>query len=182
MIWLLLIALVSSGPCHEPASLAASSPSSSTAGFSSEEEKLWLDLLDCSLLHTPACRALLESVASETKSAPHGELASILLEEWDLDPSDPSLSRARRISVPLPPFDELQHLVPEKVKPAVLVVSGIVRTNGIIEDLQLLRGSEYDDLNQAILKAFSEGKYRPARDGERFVSQRVEFLYRLDPR
>lgn len=177
----LAAALMLLASCSGAVSASGWPPAGTGGPEHQEDQELWAQLLECSLVQTRECRTLLKGVAEESCSAPHQELASILLEKWHLDANDPVLGRARRVWVLLPTLEELQRLVPGEVKPATLVISGIVRPDGRIEDLQLLRRSQYEDVNQAILDAFAKGKYRPARDGRRFVSQRVEFLYRLHP-
>jgi hypothetical protein len=166
--------------CAKPAALeqAPSGDSAERAGI-----VLWKELLDCVEEHSRECRATLDVVAQKnSNSEPVRELVTILIEEWDLYPRDPRLERARRVVIPMPPPEEARSLLPAEFQALTIVVSGVITPEGTVEDVELLRPSQYDELNDRVVTAFSQGRYRPAWRRDRFVSQRAEFVYRLEPR
>lgn len=152
---------------------------------STEEQprSLWNELLSCAEAHTQNCEQLIaETIATRAEEEPVRQLATILLDEWELSPSSASLARARRVYVPIPAPEEARSLLPPSFESVFIVVSGVVAADGTVEDVVVLRPSRYDALNSLVADAFSRALYRPARSRRGFVAQRVELFYRLEPR
>jgi hypothetical protein len=144
-------------------------------------EKQWAEMLGCSIRHVPSCKALLQA-SQKSSDQPIRELAMALLEEWDLPATDSRLQRPRLIWAPMPSMDEVNSLLPKVVHWSIIVASGTVQPNGRIANPTILRKSAYETLNKRILNTFSLALYRPARAGDAFVPQKVEFAFKLEPR
>lgn len=165
----------------KPAYIGPSLADAPTEG--GKPESLWNELLSCAEARTQDCKQLItDTIARSAEDEPSRRLATILLEEWELPPSSASLARARRVYVPIPAPEDARLLLPSSFESVLIVVSGVVTPDGTVEDVVLLRPSRFDALNTLVADAFSRALYRPARSGRGFVAQRVEFLYRLEPR
>lgn len=180
MIWLIAVAILFSD-CRQGGDEQYPRTASQPAAAISGADQVWAHLLDCSTAPTLPCEKFLADTAAG--SGIHKDLAVVLLEDRAKLPSDPTRMRARLVWIPLLSFEELTSLVPAPAHVEFVLVSGVVQPGGTVEGARLLRASEYEGLNAAILDAFSQARYRPARDkaGD-FVSQRVEYVYRLEPR
>lgn len=161
-------------------SVAPSTTSSKREGSPSEK---WERLLACAEAHTAECKATIEEPARATKSNdPSTLLAAVLLEEWNLAPDAPSLARARRVWISMPTPSEMRKLLPAEIEYATIVVSGVITAIGSVESVVIVRPSKYEELNRRVSEEFSRARYRPAWGSGGFVSQRVEYVYRLEPR
>jgi hypothetical protein len=176
--------LVATACCTQELPRDSRTPDTNAALLGKTDAKgLWQYLLDCAERHTPQCRAQVERVAARTSQIEAvGRLATVLLQEWELEPMHASLLRARRVWIPFPDSEEVRDLLPSQFDAPIIVLSGVVLPDGRVKDAILMRASNYPELNARVLCAFSRGLYRPAWATEGFVSQRVEFLYRLEPR
>lgn len=164
---------VCTGPCLEIACFASS-------GFDHEKQRT--DFLDCSIGHAPPCKALLQKASRKGSSQTIRGLANILLEEWDLPANDSRLRTPRLAWAPTPNIEELKDLLPREVDWSIIIATGVVQPNGQVTNPALLRKSAYETLNTRILNAFSVALYRPAREGNKFVPCKVEFVFQLEPR
>lgn len=176
---LVLVAMLLLGPSCEPSRRALSlGPSPNEAS----DSEAWRRLLTCALAETADCRLFVESTLRGSASGIDRQLAAVVLEEWGLLRSDPRLHRARQVWIPLPSLEELTALLPSTVEQDFILLSGVVLPDGTVTSVELLRESHYQALNEVITRAFSAGRYRPARDkAGKYISQRLEYLYRLDP-
>lgn len=166
----------------KPTNIGPSLAEPSTKG--EQPPPLWNELLSCAEAHTQDCKQLIaQTIATRAEGDPVRKLATIVSEEWELTSSSAaSLARARRVYVPMPPPEDARLVLPPNFESVLIVVSGVVAADGAVEDVVLLRPSRFDALNTLVADAFSRALYRPARSRRGFVTQRVEFLYRLEPR
>lgn len=180
---LVIVVLLTTACCATPVVLESARSSVSGKQGAEHSSDLWRELLTCGEQRTSDCRASIVRVAEHAPhSEPASKLARILLEEWDLQPSHPSLARARKVFVPLPTLEEARALLPTEFESVTIVVSGVITPEGRVKNVTLLRASKYEELNERIAEAFSRARYRPAWGRNGFIFQRVEYLYRLEPR
>jgi len=173
---------VALGGAGEPMCRAEAFPDSELINDSNLDD-IWVVLLECSLQRTEKCRDFVECVARSTSNTPSSNLALVLLEEWQWEPQDPRLRKARRVWLPAPSFEEMKNMLPEDVEMDFILLSGTVLPNGTVEGVALLQKSQYEALNVKIIKAFSQARYRPPRNTEgQFISETIQYLYRIDPR
>lgn len=179
---LLLLQLVTTPACRDRGDFAVPAKWQHLREEPYEVQKLITELLQCSLAHSVQCRQFLQAIEANRPSQSMARLAAVLLEEWDVRPTDAALTKPRLVWAPWPTHDELKEVLPKQAEWSVTVVTGVVQPDGRVADAKLLKASSYELLDDRILLAFAQAQYRPARVGNAFVEQRADYLYRLEPR
>jgi hypothetical protein len=179
VIPLLAVALSCFGIATKPMSTALSLSSSPERSVGEQ----WRTLLSCAETRSSECKELIEAKARRSSSNDLSRLlATALLEEWDFERDNPKITRARRIWLPMLELDEARSLLPAEFEHTTIVLTGVVTPLGTVESVVVLRSSKYEKLNRQVSEDFSRALYRPAWGSDGFVSQRVEYVYRLEPR
>jgi hypothetical protein len=93
MLGLATMLLVATACCTQELPRDSRTPDTNAALLGKTDAKgLWQYLLDCAERHTPQCRAQVERVAARTSQIEAvGRLATVLLQEWELEPMHASL-------------------------------------------------------------------------------------------
>lgn len=139
------------------------------------------ELLDCAVEGTDDCLELLENTAREEEGC-RQKLAQVLVDEWSLPPTDDRLKKPRLVCMTEPTHEDLEALVPASFDWSVVVASVTVAPGGLAEDVNVIRGSGYEKLNEYVSRLLSEAVYRPARLHDSYIPGTVEMSYRIEPR
>lgn len=168
--WLVFLALLS---CGLPAQRTIAAPEN-------EPSQLWRDLLEAALGKTGQDKALVQEIAELPPGELEGDLAKLLLEEWDLPSAAEELQRPRVIAAPKPDYSDLVGEV--QLKSAVVAATGQVTPLGMVENLELKIGSGIEEVDQRCLEAFSRWRYRPALGDCGYVRSTVAATCHVHPR
>ncbi len=147
-----------------------------------ENKELWDALIRCASAHSHQCFQRISQIVEEDSRTGLNELASVLLEEWDINMTEHNLASPRHIWSPQLTMEEIKSIVPEKIEWTFIVIRGKVDCRGRVHDPWILRPSKYEDLNEEIVKIFSSSCYRPALNISGFVAAETTFSFRLEPR
>lgn len=160
--------------------LSGGLPGRETSEPEQRPSQVWSDLLDAALGKATDAKAFVQEIAEQQPSEPEGELAKLLLEEWDLPHTAEELQEPRVIVAPKPDYSDLVGKV--RLKSAVVVVTGRVTARGVVEDFELKISSGVEDLDERCLDAFSHWRYRPARGDCGYVPSTVAVTCHVHPR
>lgn len=157
--------------------LCVAEPSSPAA-----ESGLWVKLLQSAIHHEVEDHHFVEGVARDPEASKvERQLAQILLEEWEIPTKSELLRKPRLIFAPKIDDEEVRRRLPNAKAPLFLVVEGTVTTQGQIEDVTVVKGSEYEWLNEMARTATLKARYRPARSDSGYVSESVLIQFYWHP-
>lgn len=164
-----LLLLLSGGVSAQEASAPEQGPS-----------ELWHDLLDAALRKAAEDKAFVQKVAEHHSAEPEGELAKLLVEEWNAPHTAEELQEPRVIVAPKPDYSDLVGKV--RLKSAVIAATGQVTSLGTVEDIELKISSGVEEIDQRCLDAFSRWRYRPAWGNCGYVTSTVAVTCHVHPR
>lgn len=164
--WLVVVALLAGGAAEQEQPTAKAT---------------WPELLQAGLERTDEDKAVIEDAASQRPEDPVGELAKVLLEEWELPSSAEALQQPRVIVAPKPNYSDLAgqevHL-----KSAVVAASGEVTPAGTVEKIEVKISSGVEEIDERCAEAFARWRYRPARNEHGYVRSMVAVTCHVHPR
>ena len=164
--WLVVVALLAGGAAEQPL------PSTSAT---------WPDLLQAALDRTADDKVFIEEVASQQPDDPLGQLAKVLLEEWELRPRAEVLQQPRVIVAPKPNYSDLAGQ-DGRLKSAVVAASGEVTPAGTVEKIEVKISSGVEEIDERCAEAFAGWRYRPARSEHGYVRSMVAVTCHVHPR
>lgn len=145
------------------------------------EHELWGKLLEAALVKTEEARSLVERTAAEPPSEPIGELAEVLLEEWNLPANAEELQQPRVVYSPKPDFSDLWN-DGVALRYFNVVVTGVVTSSGVVEEATVNTSVGAPEVDQRCLEAFSGWCYRPARADCGYTEKQVGAVCHINPR
>ena len=139
---------------------------------------LWRRLLQGSVGKSHVEHLLVERVAEVMPSTLEGELARLVLEEWDLPPDTTKLREPRIVMAPNPDFPD--SLGEVRLSSPVIVVTGQVTPIGVVENTEVKIGSGVEEFDRLCIDAFSRWRYRPAREKTGYVASDVAVTFHVN--
>lgn len=141
----------------------------------------WPRLLQLALEHTEQAKLSLAKKQATTRVEPIRKLAKLLLDEWDLAPTDNRLETPVLVWRPQPDIDSLPPQARTVSSPSVLITVDVT-SEGDLENIKLLSSSGNPEVDEICLDAAGKALYRPARSGQTYVTTKAVLQYHLDPR
>ena len=184
MNWLVFaLVLAASLSCLQQANGSANLASNGPHGSKAEHpqpgvDSLWLEVLECALERDNACKTRIEAI-DESESQPVQNLATVVLAEWDLGPSNKQLHTPRLVWQPEPDLESIHAGLPEVVDAEIVVVEGTITAEGMPVDPSIIKKSRYSVLNEHAVEQFLSARFRPARGATGFVQSSKTVPFQL---
>ena len=141
---------------------------------------VWEELLEGSVRGEVGDKRRLETVSKEGEHPSVQRLAKRLLDEWGIAASDPRLEHPVLIWSPAIDFASLPDSAREVSFPAV-IIRGVVRSDGQVEDAKVVRGCGSGPLDERALESARQALFRPARRTEGYIDSEATITIHLDP-
>ena len=139
-----------------------------TVGASACRASGWAQLLELALRQSPEAKETLLSLAPNASSGPHRKLVQVLLEEWELESTAPTLSQPRIVHAPKPDYSDLNEASLPLLKTPLVVATGEVTVLGAVENVELQSATGVEEIDRRCLEAFERWLFRPARGKGRY--------------
>jgi hypothetical protein len=138
------------------------------------EMTLWKDLLNSFETHTESSKHLVKTISERCNNQILGQLAKVLIEQWDIHWSDPIFSRAFLIYK-----NELIDLrdINEYSVPLIEIT---INQFGTVDSVEFLTPSENTELQKQISNTLKKYLFRPKFENGRFVSSKLIILFRIE--
>lgn len=125
-----------------------------------ELRREWRALLELASRHDREARERILAVAKESRE-PLRQLAEVLIEEWEIDRTDPEKARPRQIAGSQPNVFSLSN-EDRKVKVPMAALEGSITVDGQLARAQLNRSTGNPKIDRLFLETAAQWLFRPA--------------------